>query len=149
MADDQLSQLIGDLVFTTSRLTRIAAHATSAASGMNVSAALWRTLSVLQVDGDMRLGELAASSRVTQPTMTNLVNTLVESGWVKRTPDATDARASLISIAPAGVDALASWRSAVSATLRPYFADLTDEDREHLQRSVEILDKTVIPKLRA
>src|SRR5690348_3677607 len=101
-----LTDLIGDLVSVNNRLTRLAAASTPAAE----SPAVWRTIAVLRDLGPMRLGELARVSRVSQPTMTKLVHTLDERGWIRRIADANDARAWLISADPAGLAALDAWR---------------------------------------
>src|SRR3954469_17921900 len=96
-----LHHTLGDLVVASHRLTRLGARVT----GSTESPATWRTLSVLQSSGAMRLGELASNSRVSQPTMTKLVRNLVESEWVKRIADTDDARAWQIAITPKGAAA--------------------------------------------
>ncbi|WP_022890491.1 MarR family winged helix-turn-helix transcriptional regulator [Agromyces italicus] len=129
------SDLIGDLVSVNHRLTRLAAAATDNAE----SPAVWRTLSVLRDLGPMRLGELARVSRVSQPTMTKLVHALGDRGWVRRIPDADDARAWLISTDPRGLAALAAWREELAGALAPTFDDLDDAERAVLAQAVDIL----------
>lgn len=130
-----LRQTLGDLVVASHRLTRIAARAT----GSTESPATWRTLSALQSAGPMRLGELAAQSRVSQPTMTKLVRNLVESEWVKRIADTDDARAWQIAITAAGADALQAWRDALSDALVPMFADLTEGELAAMRCTVDVI----------
>ena len=134
MASD-LHDILGDLVSVNHRLTRVAARA---ARGTE-SPALWRTLSVLLTSGPIRLGELADLSRVSQPTATKLVGSLVGRGWIERTSDPSDARVSLIASTPAGEAALLAWRTELAAALLPYFADLPADDVETLERAVAIL----------
>src|SRR3954452_20205115 len=98
----ELHQILGDLVVAAHRLTRLAARVT----GSTESPATWRTLSVLQAVGPMRLGELATHSRVSQPTMTKLVRNLVDAEWVKRIADTDDARAWQIAITANGAAGL-------------------------------------------
>ncbi|WP_203230798.1 LemA family protein, partial [Agromyces humi] len=81
-----LPTVLGDLVSVNHRITRLAASVT----GSTESPAVWRTLSVLRDLGPMRLGELARVSRVSQPTMTKLVHTLDERGWIRRIADVSD-----------------------------------------------------------
>ncbi len=119
----QLRQTLGDLVVASHRLTRLAARVT----GNTESPATWRTLSVLQSAGPMRLGELAAQSRVSQPTMTKIVRNLVESEWVKRIADTR------------GADALQAWRDALSDALVPMFADLTEDELAAMRCTVEVI----------
>lgn len=138
-ADAELRHTLGDLVVASHRLARLAAHAT----GNTESPATWRTLSVLQSSSAMRLGELAALSRVSQPTMTKLVRNLVETGWVERVADADDARAWQIAITQAGADALNAWRDELSAALVPLFADLTEQERAAMRCTVEVIASRV------
>lgn len=135
-----LHRLLGDLVSVNNRLTRVAARA---AGGGTESPAVWRTLSVLISGGPMRLGELAELSRVSQPTASKLVESLDARGWVVRTTDPTDARASLVDVTPVGSDALAGWRNELATAMMPLFADLSAEDIISLQRAVTIVQEHV------
>ncbi|WP_258046199.1 MarR family winged helix-turn-helix transcriptional regulator [Leifsonia shinshuensis] len=135
----RLRQTLGDLVVASHRLTRLAARVT----GSTESPATWRTLSVLQSVGAMRLGELASQSRVSQPTMTKLVRNLVESEWVKRIADVDDARAWQIAITPKGAAALQDWRDTLSEALVPMFADLRDDELAAMRATVEIIASRV------
>jgi DNA-binding MarR family transcriptional regulator len=131
----QLRQTLGDLVVASHRLIRLAARVT----GNTESPATWRTLSVLQSGGPMRLGELAAQSRVSQPTMTKIVRNLVESEWVKRIADTDDARAWQIAITDSGAAALQAWRDALSDALVPMFADLSEDELAAMRCTVEVI----------
>lgn len=134
-----LRETLGDLVVASHRLARLAARVT----GNTESPATWRTLSVLQSSGAMRLGELAAHSRVSQPTMTKLVRNLVESEWVKRIADTDDARAWQIAVTPKGEKALQNWRDELSGALVPMFDDLTDDELAALRATVRIIGSRV------
>ena len=54
----------------------------------------------------MRLGDLAAAEGIAPSTLTRLVTALEDSGYVRRFPDPSDARASTLAITPHGQDAL-------------------------------------------
>ena len=136
---DELQRLLGDLVQANSRLVRIAAQE----AGSTESPATWRTLRVLQQSGPMRIGELAALSRVAQPTMTKIVAGLAERGWVARLADASDARAWLIEVTDAGVAAVDEWLDQVASALHPYFADLAVDELDALRRTVRLLQERV------
>ncbi|WP_323742986.1 MULTISPECIES: MarR family winged helix-turn-helix transcriptional regulator [unclassified Rathayibacter] len=140
-----LSELLSDFVSVTHRLVRLAAQATD----NQESQAVWRTLSVLLSIGPMRLGELANQSRVSQPTMTKIVKNLVDAGWLDRVADPVDARAWQICLAPAGAEALASWRTHLGEALTPIFADLAPGDRRVLERAVEIMHERLVVAPRA
>ncbi|ANJ25917.1 MarR family transcriptional regulator [Agromyces aureus] len=131
----ELRTVLGDLISVNNRLTRLAASV----SGNAESPAIWRTIVVLRDLGPMRLGELARVSRVSQPTMTKLVRTLDERGWIRRIADTDDARAWLISADPSGLAALAAWRDEITAALEPTFSDLSDDEIATLAASVEIV----------
>ena len=136
---DELQGLLGELVQANSRLVRIAAQET----GSTESPATWRTLRVLQQSGPMRIGELAALSRVAQPTMTKIIAGLAERGWVDRLADESDARAWLIEVTDAGVTAVDAWVDQVASALHPYFADLSADELDALRRTVRLLQDRV------
>ena len=129
--------LLSELVSSTQRLSRIAVRE----AGTTTSAATWRTLDALQTVSPQRLGELASLTRVTQPTITGLVGSLAERGWVKRVTDPSDARAQLIDITPEGVTAIEEWRDRAAAAMEPYFDELADDEYEALERAVDLLAK--------
>ncbi len=137
--DAELQKILGDLVVTSHRLARLAARVT----GNTESPATWRTLSVLTTSGPLRLGELAAHSRVSQPTMTKIVRNLVETEWIKRIADTDDARAWQIAITPKGALALNSWRDQLATALLPMFSDLSDDEVDSLSHAVEIIGSRV------
>ncbi|MCU1481476.1 MAG: MarR family transcriptional regulator [Subtercola sp.] len=144
--NSELSALLGDLVTVTHRLTRLAAQAT----GETTSPASWRTLSVLTSAGPMRLGELAAASRVSQPTMTKIVRNLNELEWIKRIADSSDARAWLIAIAPKGERALDDWRFRLGVALEPLFADLSSRQLDVLAEATDLIgDRIGVQELAA
>lgn len=71
-----------------------------------------------------RLTELAESAQVTKQTAGHLVDQLERTGYVRRTPDPTDARARLVRLAERGVAA----QPVAAAVL----AEVEDEWRAHL-----------------
>ena len=131
----QPTDILESLLTSTHRLTRIAAQET----GRTTSPAVWRTLSILTTDGDLRVGDLARASRVSQPTMTKLVRGLAEDELVKRIADTDDSRAWLIAITPKGTAALTEWRGQLADSLGGLFADLDDDDWDVLDRATRLL----------
>jgi DNA-binding MarR family transcriptional regulator len=129
------SLLIHDVIVAAHRLTRVAAQST----GSTTPAAVWSTLSILNSDGPLRIGDLAKAARVSQPSMTKLLQRLVEEELVLRIADVEDSRAWLIAIGPQGTAALNAWRVQLSRELGPLFADLTPEETATLQRAAHIL----------
>ena len=90
--------------------------------------------------GPRRISALAVEERVTQPAITLLVNRLQERGWVLRTADPADRRAVLVTLTPAGDDALARLRGEYRALLHGEMAELDDHEVGTLAAAVQILD---------
>ncbi len=121
------------------------AHALSRVASLETRneapAAQWRTISILRQHGPLRIGDLAALSRVTQPGMTRLVSQLAEAGLLERGADENDSRATVVSVTPAGLDALDEWMQVLSDALAPRFADLSDDDWVAVRRAAEIVEE--------
>jgi DNA-binding MarR family transcriptional regulator len=130
------TDILESLLVSTHHLTRLAAQAT----GSTTPAAQWRTLSILAAEGPMRVGELAAASRVTQPGMTRLLGTMVEEELVTRIADRDDSRAWLIVVSEKGTTALAAWRAQLAETLDPWFGELSDADWATLEAAASLLE---------
>ena len=128
--------LVEKLIVEANRLTRVAAQAT----GSTTPAAVWRTLSILASDGSYRIGDLAKASRVTQPTMTKLIQNLAEDELIYRIADVADSRAWLIAITDTGTTALDNWRTELGEALQPMFSDLSADEIDILERAVTILE---------
>lgn len=123
------------LIVSVNRLIRAAAQAT----GNPTSAAVWRTLGILETEQPLRLGELAAASRVAQPTMTRLVTSMLADGLVSRSVDPDDSRGQRIELTDAGRARLTTWRATITETVGPVFADLSDDDWDVLQSAAAIV----------
>lgn len=128
-------QTIETLLVSVNRLIRTAAQAT----GNTTSAAVWRTLGILETDHPLRLGELAAASRVAQPTMTRLVTGMTADGLITRSVDPDDSRGQLIELTEAGRARLAEWRATMTRTVGPMFADLDDDDWDALHTAAALI----------
>jgi DNA-binding MarR family transcriptional regulator len=97
------------------------------------------TLDTLAYSGPLRITELADREGVSQPGMTTLVQRLVTGGFAERRPDATDGRATLVAITPAGHEVLAERRTARSAALRSLIERLPVEHQAALEAAVDAL----------
>jgi DNA-binding MarR family transcriptional regulator len=128
-------QTIETLLVSVNRLIRTAVQAT----GNTTSPAVWRTLGILESDEPLRLGELALASRVAQPTMTRLVTSMSGDGLIARSVDPDDSRGQLITITDAGRTRLAQWRSTLTSTVGPLFADLDDDEWDVLHDAAAII----------
>ncbi|MGU3411677.1 MarR family winged helix-turn-helix transcriptional regulator [Microbacterium sp. M1A1_1b] len=124
-------QTIETLLVSVNRLIRTSVQAT----GNTTSQAVWRTLGILETDQPLRLGELARASRVSQPTMTRLVGSMLADGLIARSVDPDDSRGQLIEITPAGAERLTAWRATLTRTVGPLFADLDDDQWDVLHEA--------------
>src|ERR1700748_1198668 len=68
-------------------------------------------LATVERSGPMRLGDLAAAEGIAPSPLTRLVPALEESGYVRRTADPSDARASTLIITSRGRDTLERLRT--------------------------------------
>ena len=101
-----------------------------------------RVLNTLR-DGPQRITELAECEGLAQPTTTLLVKRLEELGLVKRERQADDGRVVLVSLRPAGLQALGEFRAQFMALLRADLATTTDEQIEALVIATEALDSLI------
>ncbi|MBS3183116.1 MarR family transcriptional regulator [Leucobacter sp. Marseille-Q4368] len=126
-----------DLTRVTGRFARVAGRV----AGGGFSLIAWRVLAELEQAGPMRVSALAHQQHVAQPSMTGLVQRLEGEGWVNRAPDPADGRATLVSVTPAGVEALEEYRAAAAARVRPHLDALSDFDRATLARAAELMQQ--------
>jgi DNA-binding MarR family transcriptional regulator len=98
------------------------------------------TLATLERTGPRRLTDLAVNEEVTQPSMTVLVNQLVDMGLAERRSDAADARVVLVAITRAGRGHLRSMRRAGAAALTALIDKLPDGEAEALHRALPAIN---------
>jgi DNA-binding MarR family transcriptional regulator len=101
------------------------------------------TLSTLERTGPRRLTDLAVNEEVTQPSMTVLVNQLVDMGLAERRRDAGDARVVLVAITPAGREHLRNIRRAGAATLTAFIDKLPEGEAKALHRALPSIEHLV------
>jgi DNA-binding MarR family transcriptional regulator len=94
-------------------------------------------------DGPRRITELAECEGLAQPTTTLLVKRLEELGLVIRERQADDGRVVLVTLEPAGLQALEDFRVQFKALLRADLASTTDEHIEALVTATEALDSLI------
>ena len=98
-------------------------------------------LGSLDRQGEATVGELANLERVKPPSMTRIVNSLVEAGMVTRRPHATDGRQVVVELTDAARAVLAEDRRRRNAWLSQRLAELTDDERALLARAAPVLDR--------
>jgi DNA-binding MarR family transcriptional regulator len=105
VSNQHVRQLSNDLVVLSARLVREVRR-----NSVDLPAASTRLMSLLDELGPSTVGTLAQADRCSQPTMTGLVNGLVDKGWLRRDPHPEDARSSIVSMTEEGVEVLAGVR---------------------------------------
>ena len=134
MTTPSVQDLSSELVVQAARLVRAARHRTGDALPAGV-----RVLSLLDQYGALGVGRLAELDRCSQPTMTGTVKALVERAWVAKAPDPTDARATLVTLTPAGDAALGDVRRRNAAAVAERFAAQTRHSAADLATAVSVL----------
>src|SRR6202021_3216016 len=89
--------------------------------------------------GPMRLGDLAAAEGIAPSTLTRLVTALEDSGYVQRTADPSDARASTLAITAHGREAIERIRTENTLMLTATLELLTPEQRLALAAALPVL----------
>jgi DNA-binding MarR family transcriptional regulator len=96
-------------------------------------------MAVLLNDGDMLMGELAATEKVQPPSMTRIVNGLEQRGYVARRPDPRDGRQCLVTLTRAGREVILANRRRRDEWLTVRIAELDPAEREVLRQALPIL----------
>jgi DNA-binding MarR family transcriptional regulator len=122
---------------------RLAIHVLRLSSQSELSLSAASTLARLQRSGALRLTDLAERERITQPSMTALVNRLESQGMVRRNADPTDGRAVLVEVTDAGRVALARRAEARVGTMAADLADLDEADLRTLIAALPAIDRLI------
>ena len=109
--------------------------------GSGLSAPRLSALSVVVFAGPMSLAGLAAAEQVKPPTMSRIVDALVERGLVTRIAKPGDRRSVEIAATREGIQLLAAGRERRVGALVSRLRKLADSERRALARGVEILER--------
>ncbi|WP_233517790.1 MarR family winged helix-turn-helix transcriptional regulator [Geodermatophilus marinus] len=143
MADTH--QNLGLLCFYPHRAMEARVLAGLAAAGFDdLTPAQGRIAARVGPDGT-RLTDLAAQALVTKQTAGHLVDQLERTGYVRRVPDPTDARARLVRLAERGEAALAVARRVEVAVEAEWTAHLGEEDAARLRAILTRLREVTDP----
>ncbi|MEA3062490.1 MAG: hypothetical protein QOJ94_2271 [Sphingomonadales bacterium] len=100
-------------------------------------------LSVLVFGGPTSLGGLAAAEQVSAPTMTRIVESLVQAGLATREAEPGNRRKVRIAATEAGIRLLEEGRERRVRALTERLARLADSERRALDRAVDILERAL------
>ncbi|HET7801743.1 MAG TPA: MarR family transcriptional regulator [Humibacillus xanthopallidus] len=131
------TSLGNELLRSAARLSRWASRHAS----FDVPFAQARLLALLDELGPSRVSALAAADHSSQPSITTQLHRLEAAGWVERAVDPDDARASLVSLSPAGKGALEDVRRARVAVLAPALDGLDATALARVRVAIDVLDE--------
>ena len=119
-------------------LTRISRTLRAIASGSltaGTASALW---TIIQ-SSPIRLCELAERESVSAPTMSRIVASLEQSGFIERQIDPNDARARLFSATTEGIELITNAQTVKAKVLTEALAGLAPADRDTVLRGTALL----------
>ena len=111
--------------------------------GSGLSAPRLSALSVIAFGGPVSLAELAAAEQVRPPTMSRIVDALLEAKLVTRQVDPSDRRSVSIAATAKGIRLMEAGRERRVRALVDRLDPLADSERRALARGVEILERVV------
>jgi DNA-binding MarR family transcriptional regulator len=114
-------------------------------TGGDLSRTAAAVLAALREEGPMRVTDLATREAVAQPTMTVLVNRLEREGYVERTPDPADGRATLVAVTPVGLERLDQRARRRAECLGRRLEALDPDQRRALAEALPALDDLINP----
>lgn len=137
---DLESRLASDLSLAVVRLARQLRfrRAESPISLSQLSA-----LSTLAKEGAMTPGALAVRERVRPPSMTRVIASLAEMGFVSRNAHPVDGRQVLVSVSPAGADLVEAEKRASQEWLQRRLASLEPDERKTLLMAADLMSAMV------
>jgi DNA-binding MarR family transcriptional regulator len=135
-ADREIAQALIGLMPLMGRL----AHGVARERGtltLERSKILWP----LVLGGPMRAGELAQQCHLGRPTLTELVDGLVDDGLVRRDEDPSDRRAVILALTAQGRRELHRFETAIAAALAEVVGRLEQSKRERLRATLADLHR--------
>lgn len=109
-------------------------------AGTGLTPSLQSALAMIDVQGPLTLGELAAVEQIAPPTITRIVSKLEEMGLVARTADPEDGRVTRVDVTADGHRQLAESRERRDVWLRQRLDDLAPDDLAALVAAIEPLE---------
>ena len=102
------------------------------------------TLGLLYQDSKMLPSELAAKEKVTNQSMSQIINKLLKHGYINKTPSKKDKRKVIITITTSGRKVVDKKRSDTQEWLaQSIFEKTTQREKEILVNAIKVLTKLV------
>ncbi|MFI5584346.1 MarR family winged helix-turn-helix transcriptional regulator [Amycolatopsis sp. NPDC051758] len=139
MTSTSVQDVSGRLYLAVGRLSRSLRQAGVPGPGHGAISAL----ATLAISGQMRLGDLAAKEGVAAATMSRIIASLVEAGYVSRESDPVDRRAWLAKATEEGERLVSGVRSTRVQELNRRLDRLSPEHREALTAAIPALEALI------
>src|ERR1700761_5033429 len=104
-----------------------------------VSLSQLSALTTLANEGAMTPGALAIRERVRPPSMTRVIASLADEGFVEREPHPVDGRQVVVSVSESGAELVKAARRARQEWLAERLATLNDDKRDILREAADII----------
>ncbi|HYW16278.1 MAG TPA: MarR family transcriptional regulator [Allosphingosinicella sp.] len=140
MNDEQLHAMARGLQAAAARMHRMARRDPGEAS---ISPPRLSALSVLAFSGPLSLAALAAAEEVSAPTMSRIVEGLVQDGLATREADSANRRRVRIAATEGGRLRLEAGREQRVRALRERLRRLAESEQRALARGVEVLERAL------
>ena len=135
------TQIEQQLTILLRRVQRI--HFTTSAGQVEMDRSAYGIMCRLVDEGPQRLGSLAQAFGLDPSTITRQVQALEHTGWVARTPDPTDRRASLLDLTDEGRDVLVTTRGRRRKWLEFALRDWSSQELDDFGRLVEKFNHSI------
>ncbi|MDX1887228.1 MarR family transcriptional regulator [Mycolicibacterium sp. 120270] len=133
---DAEARLANDLSLAVMRLARQLRFRRPESS---VSLSQFSALSTLAKEGAMTPGALALRERVRPPSMTRVIASLADLGFVARSAHPADGRQVLVSVSPSGVELIEAERKASQEWLKERLSHLDPDQRKTLLVAADLM----------
>lgn len=140
---DQIEGLTRELLAVLPLLTRIVAAEVRREAGEATTMPQFRVLAHL-ADAPLTLSALAKQRRVSLQSMSELVQVLVERGWITRTPDPHDRRQQILHLTEHGRKHYEQAHTHTLQRLMPLLSQLDHTERAAVQHALPALRRVLI-----
>jgi DNA-binding MarR family transcriptional regulator len=135
--DRDTAAQIADLIARTNR--RLRRCAGDELRELGVTPGQFRVLRLLGRVGEVRISELARRLDIVPRSATSVLDDLEGLALIRRRPDPSDRRATLVSLTDAGQQVVGAVRESRQARMAELVDRLTSEDRDELIRLLQTL----------
>lgn len=113
--------------------------------GVGVTMSQAKVLYLVQAEPDIRMSDLAGRLGVTLPSISGVVDRLVDQGFLTRRDDPADRRQALVHITEAGASELELFRELNARQVRALLARLDTDGLAAVAHAIEILAAAAAP----